>query len=94
MEHSLPTFASTEQLMQAGALTGLVSRYYNLGQFTAHKVEQILVAKQAPAAVPVETLKRFSYQISMSAAHKLKMPPPMGMLNYAELINAGAPSGS
>lgn len=94
MEQSLPTFASTEQLMQAGALTGLVSRYYNLGQFTAHKVEQILVARQAPSAVPVETLKRFSYQISMSAAHKLKMPPPMGMLNYAELINAGAPSGS
>jgi putative tryptophan/tyrosine transport system substrate-binding protein len=91
MELSLPTFASTEQLMQAGALTGLVSRYYNLGQFTAHKVEQILVGKQAPSSVPVETLKRFSYQISMSAAHKLKLPPPMSMLNYAELINVSAP---
>ncbi len=91
MEQALPTFASTEQLMQAGALTGLVSRYYNLGQFTAHKVEQILVGKQSPAALPVETLKRFSYQISMSAAHRLKLPPPMAMLNYAELINAGAP---
>lgn len=91
MEQSLPTFASTEQLMQAGALTGLVSRYYNLGQFTAHKVEQILVGKQAPAAIPVETLKRFSYQISMAAAQRLKLPPPMGMLNFAELINVGAP---
>jgi putative ABC transport system substrate-binding protein len=91
MDLSLPTFASTEQLMQAGALTGLVSRYYNLGQFTAHKVEQILVGKQAPASIPVETLKRFSYQISMSAAQRLKLPPPMGMLNFAELINTGAP---
>ncbi len=91
MEHSLPTFASTEQLMQAGALTGLVSRYYNLGQFTAHKVEQILVGKLSPSSLPVETLKRFSYQISMSAAHRLKLPPPMAMLNYAELINVSAP---
>ncbi len=91
MENALPTFASTEQLMQAGALTGLVSKYYNLGQFTAHKVEQILVAKQDPKTIPVETLKRFSYQISMSAAQRLKLPPPMGMLNFAELINTSTP---
>ena len=91
MESSLPTFASTEQLMQAGALTGLVSRYFSLGQYTAHKVEQILVGKQLPASIPVDTLKRFSYQISMSAAQRLKLPPPMSMLNFAELINTGVP---
>ena len=91
MESSLPTFASTEQLMQAGALTGLVSRYFSLGQYTAHKVEQILVAKQSPASIPVDTLKRFSYQISMSAAQRLKLPPPMSMLNFAELINTTVP---
>lgn len=93
MELGLPTFASTEQLMQAGALSGLVSRYYNVGQFTAHKAEQILVGKVAPAAIPVEALKRFSYQIRMSAAHRLKLPPPLPMFNYAELINDQAPSG-
>jgi len=91
MEQSLPTFASTEQLMQAGALTGLVSRYFSLGQYTAHKVEQILVGKQDPSSIPVDTLKRFSYQISMSAAQRLKLPPPMSMLNFAELINSGTP---
>lgn len=87
MELGLPTFASTEQLMQAGALSGLVSRYYSVGQFTAHKVEQILIAKQAPASVPIETLKRFSYQIRISAAEKLKLPPPLPMFNYAEIIS-------
>ncbi len=91
MEESLPTFASTEQLMQAGALTGLVSRYFSLGQYTAHKVEQILVGKQAPSSIAVDTLKRFSYQISMAAAKRLKLPPPMNMLNFAELINTGTP---
>jgi putative tryptophan/tyrosine transport system substrate-binding protein len=86
MEVGLPTFASTEQLMQAGALSGLVSRYYSVGQFTAHKVEQILLGKVAPEAVPIETLKRFSYQIRMSVAEKLKLPPPLPMFNYAEIL--------
>jgi putative tryptophan/tyrosine transport system substrate-binding protein len=86
MSLGLPTFASTEQLMQAGALSGLVSRYYNVGQFTAFKAEQILVGKQSPASIPVETLKRFSYQIRMPAAKRLNLQPPLPMLSYAELI--------
>lgn len=90
MQLGLPTFASTEQLMQAGALSGLVSRYYNVGQFTAHKAEQILVGKVAPSSIPVETLKRFSYQIRMPAARRLNLPPPLPMLSYAELITAEA----
>ena len=90
MQLGLPTFASTEQLMQAGALSGLVSRYYNVGQFTAHKAEQILVSKVPASQVPVETLTRFSYQISMPAARRLKLPPPLPMLSYAELITTGS----
>jgi putative ABC transport system substrate-binding protein len=86
MSLGLPTFASTEQLMQAGALSGLVSRYYNVGQFTAHKAERILVEKQTAASQPVEALKRFSYQIRMSAARELKLPPPLSMMAYAEII--------
>lgn len=91
MQLGLPTFASTEQLMQAGALSGLVSRYYNVGQFTAFKAEQILVGKQDPASIPVETLKRFSYQIRMPAARRLNLPPPLPMMSYAELITTEAP---
>ena len=86
MEVGLPTFASTEQLMQAGALSGLVSRYHSVGQFTAHKAEQILVSKVPAASIPIETLQRFSYQIRISAAERLKLPPPLPMLNYAEII--------
>ncbi len=90
MDVGLPTFASTEQLMQAGALSGLVSRYYNVGQFTGFKAEQILVGKVAPQAIAIETLKRFSYQVSMAAAERLKLPPPLPMFSYAELIGGGS----
>lgn len=90
MQLGLPTFASTEQLMQAGALSGLVSRYYSVGQFTAHKAEQILVGKQSAATIPIETLQRFSYQIRMPAARRLGLPPPLPMMSYAELITTEA----
>ena len=86
MSERLPTFAATEQLMEAGALTGLVSRYHSIGQFTAYKAEQILVQKVPPAKIPVETLTRFSLQVRMDVAEQLKLPPPLPMFNYAELI--------
>ena len=85
-ENGLPTFASVASFMEAGALTGLVSRFHSIGQFTAYKAEQILVRKIAPAKIPVETLTRFSLQVNMNVAEALKLPPPLPMFNYAELL--------
>ena len=87
----LPVFASTEQLMAAGALLGLVSHYYSIGQFAAYKAQQILVDKVAPARIPVETLTRFSLQINLAVARGLEVLPPLGMFNYAELIGDATP---
>ncbi len=86
MAFGLPAFASTEQLMEVGALTGLVSRYHSIGQFTAYKAEQILVNKVPPSKIPVETLTRFALQVRMDVAEALKLPPPLPMFNYAELL--------
>jgi len=92
MEQGLPTFASTEQLMETGALTGLVSRYHSIGQFTAYKAEQILVHKVQASRIPVETLTRFSLQVRMDVAEALRLPPPLPMFNYAELITPDKPT--
>ncbi len=86
MAEGIPTFASTEQLMEAGALTGLISHYYAIGQFTAYKAEQILVNKVPPSRIPIETLTRFTLQVRMDVAEQLKKPPPLPMFNYAELV--------
>ena len=88
MQNNLPTFASTEGLMETGALMGLVARYHSVGQFTAYKAEQILVQKIPAARIPVETLTRFSLQVRMEVAEALKLPPPLPMFNYAELIGS------
>jgi len=84
----LPTFATTEAVVNssAGVLTGLVSKYYSIGQFTAFKAEQILFKDVAAAKVPVETLSRFSFQIRMETARKINFFPPVSLFNYAEFL--------
>ena len=89
MAVGLPTFASTEQLMEAGALTALVSPYFMVGQFTAHKAKQILVDGVPAKDIPVETLKRLSFKVRMDAVEKLNLPPPLSLFNYAEIIPSG-----
>jgi putative tryptophan/tyrosine transport system substrate-binding protein len=91
-ENGLPTFASTEQLMQAGALAGLISRYHSIGQFTAYKAEQILVKKTPAKNIPVETLTRFSFQVQLESAIQLGLPPPLPMFNYADFVAPPAPA--
>lgn len=91
-ENGLPTFASTEQLMQAGALAGLISRYHSIGQFTAYKAEQILAKKMAAKNIPVETLTRFSFQVQLESAIQLGLPPPLPMFNYADFVEPPAPA--
>lgn len=86
----LPAFGATELAVRSGsALVGLVSRYYSVGQLAGAKALDILVGGKAPAQVPVETLKRFSLLVNMQLAHRLKLYPPIDMLNYAEVIAIG-----
>jgi putative ABC transport system substrate-binding protein len=87
LELRLPTFTATElEIRTSDTMLGLVTRYHNLGRFTAYKAEQILVEKRNPKDIPVETLKRFSYIIRIAVANELKLYPPMSVLKYAEVI--------
>jgi putative ABC transport system substrate-binding protein len=86
-ETGIPTFSATEDpIYNAGALMGLVSRYYNVGQFAGYKAEQILLHKKRPEDIPIETLKRFSFIINMKTAKKLEFYPPIMALKFAEVI--------
>lgn len=94
LAQGLPAFASTEQLMSAGALLGLVSHYYNVGQFAAYKAERILAGRTPAGQIPIETLARFSLQIDLRVARRLGVLPPLEMFNYAELIGDAGKTGS
>lgn len=83
----LPSFTSTEPYIRgASGLFGLVCRYYGVGQFTAHKAEQILREKRQPGSIPIEALDRFSLLVNMTVARKLNLYPPMAMLRTLETV--------
>lgn len=83
----IPCFTATElEIREGNAMIGLVSRYEAVGRLAAVKAKRILVDGDAPSAVPIETLKRLSYMIRLPVALKLKLYPPLQLLDYAEVI--------
>lgn len=87
LENRLPTFGAAElAIRQGGALVGLISRYYSVGQLAASKAVRILRDGTPPSQLPIETLKRFSLIINLPVAEKLDLYPPIDMLNYAEVL--------
>lgn len=85
----LPSFASAENFIRDSmGLLGLVSRYYNVGQFTGYVAEQILVNGAAAHEIPVQSLDRFSLLVNMATARALNFYPPMSMLTIAEFTQA------
>ncbi|PGH53545.1 ABC transporter substrate-binding protein [Azospirillum palustre] len=85
----LPTFSATELIVRTDkAMLALASSAYGIGRFTAFKAAQILIDRTDPADIPVETLKRFSVIINMATVRALEYYPPIGLLNFAEIIES------
>jgi putative tryptophan/tyrosine transport system substrate-binding protein len=82
-ERGLATFAAVESMLNTSApvLVGLVSKFYQVGQFAAYKAEQLLRGEPNP---PIETLKRFSLVIRLDTAKQLGTYPPLSLIDYAE----------
>ena len=80
----IPTFASTEQLMEAGAIVGLVSSYIELGQLAAEQAEEILKKKVKPADIDVTSVNKFQHQIDLEKAMLFRIHIPKGI--NAEII--------
>lgn len=87
LNHGIPVAAAGEvPVVESNALMGLVSRYYTIGQLTGRRAEEILVGGADPADIPVKALSRFSLIVNMAVAHKLKLYPPLSLLNIVEVI--------
>lgn len=84
----IATFASTEQLMQAGASFGLICPYLQLGQLVGEKAKKILVDEISAADIPMDTIPRFHHQVNLTAIEMLGITIPASMLKSAEKISA------
>lgn len=87
LKHNIPVFTAGENPVRtSNALLGVVNRYYNIGQFTAFRAQQVLFDKKKPVDMPIESPSRFSIIINMKAAKALSLFPPMSMLKFSEVI--------
>lgn len=81
----LPTFTANESAIRdAHSLFGLFAPVENIARLVASKAVQILKGEKKAAAVPIETLKRFSVMVNMCVATKIPLFPPIAMMSYAE----------
>lgn len=83
----IPTFSATESpIRKHKALFGIVSRYYNVGQFAGYKAKNILKGTQKASDIPIESLSQYSYIVNIEAAQKLDYYPPVSILKISEVI--------
>lgn len=88
-QNNIPVYSATEgPLRDAGAMFGLVSRYYNVGQLAGHKAVQILFDNTPASEIKFETLKRFSFIINIETSKKIELIPPLSVMKFAEIIKS------
>lgn len=86
-ELGIASFAGAENFIRdASGLVGLVSRYYNVGQYAGYLAEQILTGAATPSEIPVRNLDRFSLLVNQQTAQALNFYPPLSMLSLAEFV--------
>ncbi|WP_319531180.1 ABC transporter substrate binding protein [uncultured Cohaesibacter sp.] len=69
-----------------GALLAIASKYGLVGRLAGYQAKRILVDKVPPIDLPIASLDRHSYIINIETADKLKLYPPISLLNYAEIV--------
>jgi putative tryptophan/tyrosine transport system substrate-binding protein len=78
----IPTFASTEQLMDAGAMTGLFSKYYSVGDYAGFKAGRIMFQNAKAGDIEIDSLTKFSYNVNMQVAKAINQVPPLSLFNF------------
>ena len=93
LRHRIPVFAAAEApVVNSSALFGVAIRYQDVGRYTAHLAEKILVEGKRPQNIAIELPRHFSYLVNMWVAAKLDRYPPLKLLDVAELT--GTPASS
>jgi len=88
VENGLPVLSPYERLVRdSQALISVAARYFDVGRLAATQAEKILVGGATPGDLPVARMTDFAFVINMSVAKKLKLFPPLELLQIAETVN-------
>ncbi len=88
VENGLPVLSPYERLVRdSQALISVAARYYDVGRLAATQAEKILVDGATPGDLAIARMTDFAFVINMDVARKLKLFPPLDLLQIAETVN-------
>ena len=88
VENGIPVLSPYERLVrESQALISVAPRYYDVGRLAGEQAEKILVGGITPGDLPVMRMTNFAVVINMGVARKLKLFPPIDLLQVAETVN-------
>jgi putative ABC transport system substrate-binding protein len=87
VESGIPVLSPYEEMVRQGqALISVAARYYDVGRLAGGLAEKILVDGVTPGDLPVVQMTNFAVVINMDLAKKLKLFPPLDLLQIAEKV--------
>jgi putative ABC transport system substrate-binding protein len=88
LDNGIPVLSPYESLVrESQALLSVAARYHDVGRLAGEQAERILVGGSAPGNLPVLRMTNFAVVINMAVAKKLKLFPPLDLLQIAETVN-------
>ena len=88
VENEIPVLSPYERLVRnSQALISVAARYSDVGRLAATQAEKILTGGAVPGDLAVARMTDFAFVINMDVARKLKLFPPLDLLQIAETVN-------
>jgi ABC-type uncharacterized transport system substrate-binding protein len=88
VDNGIPVLSPYEELVrESQALISVSARYYDVGRLAGEQAERILVGAVAPGDLPVARMTNFAVVINMDVAKRLKLFPPLDLLQVAETVD-------
>lgn len=88
VDNGIPVLSPYEQLVrESQALISVSARYYDVGRLAGEQAEKILVGGVMPGDLPVLQMTNFAVIINMDVAKRLKLFPPLDLLQVAETVD-------
>jgi len=88
LDHGIPLLSPYEELVrESDALMSVAARYYDVGRLAGEQAARILVDGMSAGDLPVARMTNFAIVINMDVARKLKLFPPIDLLQIADTVN-------
>jgi putative ABC transport system substrate-binding protein len=88
VENGIPVLSPYElHVTDSQALISVAARDYDVGRLAATQAERILLGGATPGDLAVARMTDFAFVINMGVAKKLKLFPPLELLQIAETVN-------